>query len=263
MKQHKFILIGLIVLSLLLIACGSSTTSTSTGSPHPTQSTLGDNSVRSITRATQSGDFHTPLDSTPDVDGTTIYFTASSSHGAGVFRVPAAGGPATSVFVGSPFVTPRGIAISPDGKQLYVTDLAAGDKGEIFVVPVSGGSPSLLQGSMGTMPQNLDVVNQNGQQLIYFTGKDPQSGQSGVFTLPVTGAKAPTVVVKGAPLVNPDGVVVTQSGIIYVSDQSAAGRSAPTVGPKHRVRQYARLCGQFSNGAGRPGNRRASQTESL
>ena len=132
MKRHQFILMGVMVLLLLLSACGSGTTQAPARPANPTQSTLGDNTVRSITIATQSGDFHTSLDSTPDIDGTTIYFTASSSHSAGVFRVPASGGPVTSVFVGSPFVTPRGIAISPDGKQLYVTDGAAGDKGEIF-----------------------------------------------------------------------------------------------------------------------------------
>src|SRR6202011_1334326 len=108
---------------------------------------LGNHSVKSITLATQSGDFSAPLDSTPDLDATTIYFTASSSHGPGVFRVPAAGGAVTAVFTGSPFLAPRGIAISPDGQQLYVTDPMAG---KMFMLPTSGGSPSLVQGSGGT-----------------------------------------------------------------------------------------------------------------
>jgi sugar lactone lactonase YvrE len=180
---------------------------------------LGNHSVKSITLATQSGDFSAPLDSTPGLDATTIYFTASSSHGPGVFRVPAAGGAVTAVFAGSPFLAPRGIAISPDGQQLYVADPMAG---KLFMLPTSGGSPSLVQGSGGTAPQNLDVVNQGGQLLIYFTGKDPSSGQAAVFELALSGAKGLRMVVKGAPLVAPDGIVVTRSGVIYVSDRAAA-----------------------------------------
>jgi 6-phosphogluconolactonase (cycloisomerase 2 family) len=66
-------------------------------------------------------------------------------------------------------------------------------------------------------------VSQSGQQVIYFTGKDPGSGQPAVLTLPTGGASTPTIVVKGTPLVVPDGVTVTRSGILYVTDRQATG----------------------------------------
>ena len=143
-------------------------------------------------------------------------------HGAGVFKVPASGGATTEVFTGKPFVAPRGIAISTDGQQLYVADPTAG---QIFVLPIAGGTPTALKGSTGTEPQNLNIY----QQTVYFTGKDPASGQAAVLKLATAGADAATVIAKGAPFVAPDGVVVTQAGIIYVSDRSAGGSDSGAI----------------------------------
>ena len=222
MKTPKIVILWLIALAMIVAAC-SSTTSTSPSPTTPASTpklALGDNLVTGITVATQSGSYYNPLDSTPDLMGTTIYFTASGPHGPGVFRVPAGGGTATELFVGNPFVSPRGIALGANGQQLYVADPAAG---RIFLLPIGGGSPSPVLGSAGTTPQNLDVLIQGDQQVIYFTGKDPRSGLAAVFQLPAAGAKAPMVLVKGSPLVAPDGVTVTHAGTIYVADRSAAG----------------------------------------
>jgi len=184
---------------------------------------LGNNLVNKLAVVTQSGDFHDPLDSTPSMDATTIYFTATGPHGAGVFRVPAAGGAATEVFTGKPFVAPRGISLSPDDQNLYVADPSAGTGGELFVLAISGGSPLPVHGSERTAPQNLDVATQDGKPVLYFSGQDPSSGQAALLKLPASGADAPTVLVKGPPLVAPDGVVVTHTGSIYLSDRAAAG----------------------------------------
>src|ERR1700688_2048105 len=105
MKPYKSILIGLIALTLVVSAGGAATTpATPAGTPTPA---LGNNLVNKLAVVTQSGNFHDPLDSTPTMDATTIYFTATGPHGPGVFRVPAAGGAVTEVFAGKPFVTPR------------------------------------------------------------------------------------------------------------------------------------------------------------
>jgi DNA-binding beta-propeller fold protein YncE len=72
--------------------------------------------------------FHTPLDATPDPDGNQIYFTAMSSRGAGVFRVPAAGGTVVTLTVGLPVTTPVGIAVSTDGNTLYLADTYAANQ---------------------------------------------------------------------------------------------------------------------------------------
>lgn len=209
------LVLGAGLLAVAAAGCGAS----------PQQPALGNDSVQSVEVAVESGAFQGPLDSTPDADATNVYFTAASQKGPGVFRVPAAGGAATEVAVGQPFVAPRGLAISGDGKQIYVADQQAG---QIFVVPAAGGAPAALRGSEGTAPRGLDVVREGGQDVVYFTGKNPGDGQAGVFKLPAGGGTL-TVVAKGAPLVEPDGVTVSQAGVVYVTDRSAAGSGAGSV----------------------------------
>lgn len=211
-----------------MTACGSSaptTTATAPGNsstPGSTSTKLDDTLVSQLAAATISGDYRTPLDSTPDVDGTNIYFTASNAHGSGVFKVPTAGGSATALFVGSPFMGARGITMSPDGQRLYIADPMAN---QIFSLAINGGTPTPLRGSSGTQPQNLHAATQNGHQIVYFTGIDTVSRQPALLTLPATGASQSTIIAKGTPLMAPDGVVVTQAGVVYVSDHQTGNAS--------------------------------------
>ncbi len=196
MKSSKLFWLGLVMLALLA-GCASSPNAPTSSSTSTVK--LDDSLVSRIAAATQSGAYQTPLDATPDLNGSTIYFTAHGPHGAGVFQVPAAGGAATEVFTGKPFLSPRGLTLSADGQQLYVADPTAG---QIFVLSVTGGTPTVLKGSAGTAPQNLSIV----QQTLYFTGIDPASKLAALLKLPIAGADAPTVIARGAPLVAPIGV---------------------------------------------------------
>lgn len=198
--------VSLIMLAGALAGCGAAAPA------------LGDGLIKSADVATQSGAFQAPRDSTPDPDATTIYFTAAGEQGPAVFRVPASGGEAVALASGAPFVDPVGIAISGDARRLYVADPGAG---QIFALPVEGGTPTALAGSHGSAPRGLAVAGAGDQELLYFTGVDPSDGQPAVLKLPAGGAAS--VVAKGAPLVAPDGIAITESGVLYVSDRSAGG----------------------------------------
>jgi hypothetical protein len=69
----------------------------------------------------------------------------------------------------------------------------------------------------------MDVVVEGGQDTIYFTGKAPADGQPAVFKLAASGGSNPSIVAKGAPLVEPDAVTVSRAGVVYVTDRAAAG----------------------------------------
>ncbi len=183
----------------------------------------------SIDVATLSGSFQHPLDSAIDSTAINIYFTATGPNGPGVFRVSAAGGMATEVSAGRSFVAPNGIAVSSDDYHVYVADPQAWQGGEILALAIGGGLPTVLHGTEGTAPRGLDVTIENGQEMIYFTGRDPNDDQFGVFKISANGAQHPAVVFKGAPFVAPDGVTVSRSGIVYVTDRETDGPSSGSV----------------------------------
>jgi sugar lactone lactonase YvrE len=216
------------VQSILVSLCGVGLILSACAPPPPLPATApAQSSGPQITPATQSGDYTTPLDSVPDPVGQTIYFTAQNSKGKGVFKVIATGGAASEVFVGAPFISPTGVGMAPDGKQMFVADPQAN---QIFAVAIAQGSnpsPTTLAASNGATPRGMDVVSENGQTSIYFSGKDPQDGQPAVFKL--AGMDKLSIITKGAPLVEPDGIAVAPDGTVYVADRAAAGDGFGTV----------------------------------
>ena len=168
----------------------------------------------------------TPLDATPDPDGTTVYFTAiSPTDGPGVFMVPAAGGTVTKVYAGDPFTSPFGIAITGDGKTLYIADAGANnasDTGSVWVLPVGGGMPTALSGPDGYKPKSLEISGSD----LYFTGIDPMNGNAGAFKVPTAGGMV-SVVASG--LADPSGIAVSASGTAYIVDTIGSAGQAQVI----------------------------------
>lgn len=234
MKVHRLFIVSLLMAALALAACDTAAPTATPVVPTATASAgaagrpaLDETLLMGLpSAATQSGDFQQPQDSTPDFAASTIYFTAQNAQGSGIFKAPALGGAAEVVLVGAPFVKARGIVMSADGGQMFVADpdapAAGGKTGQIFAMKTGETAPQPVRGSAGTAPQNMAVVVQNGQEMIYFTGQDPSSGQAAVLALPSAGADAPTIVAQGAPLAQPDGIAVSAAGIVYVADRATA-----------------------------------------
>ncbi len=177
-------------------------------------SRLGDSSIASVkVVATVAG----PTDAAPSPDGSVFYLLGNDNSQASIQRVPASGGTPAILHLGAPLRSPKGVAVSTDGSQVFVADPLAG---RVFSVPSAGGTPSVVAGTEGRSPRGLDVIAGQGSDIIYFTGVDPADGAPGVFSVPAAGG-AVTVVAKGSPLVSPDAVVVTGSAV-YLSDRGGA-----------------------------------------
>jgi NHL repeat len=245
-------LVCLIALTITAAAtgCGGGSSSTGTGGGTTTgDTTTGSTMSGNTTTGSSSGgtgggngaglsfglaaDGPSAFDTTPDLDGKTLYFTSLGAQGAGVYQAPADGSATTPkvVVAGDPFVSPFGIAISTDGKQLFVADPGAdtgNDKGAILVVPVGGGAPVPLMGSEDALPRSLEVAQEGGKDVVYFTGNDKTDGQPGVFKIPAAGG-AVTVVLKGAPFRDPAGIAIAKNGDLYVADTVANANSTADI----------------------------------
>ncbi len=206
----------------ILVVCAwlMAITATGCGAGTTTDRRLDDTIVESAIVATQSGEFQAPLNSTPDADATTIYFTATVHRGRRSFATPAAGGAATPLAAGAPLVASLGIAISSDSRQLYIADPQAG---QIFVLPVDGGAPSALRGTEATM-RGMDVVSEGGRICSISQAERQAMGSPPSLKRPTTGDATLTLIVKGAPLVDPDGIARTQAGVLFVADSVRGGR---------------------------------------
>jgi hypothetical protein len=185
-----------------------------------------------------NGGFTDPFDATPDSMGTTVFFTAIDMSGnPGVFKqgiCPA--GAVAAVYTGGAFELPHGIAISSDDKTLFVADTSAAedlttsnkDNGILFSLSAMGGmAPSALVSSVS--PRGVHVHQENGADVVYFTGIDKANGLPGVFKVPAAGGTV-TVVAEGTPTSSPagpfndpGGVTVASNGDVYVIDTAGSG----------------------------------------
>jgi hypothetical protein len=107
----------------------------------------------------------------------------------------------------------------------------AGGSGRIFSLSMGGGPPTEVAGSAGTRPLALDVLRQGGQDKIFFCGSDASDAQTALYELPATGAAAPTLRHKGAPLLAAAGIISASDGTLYIADKG----SQPNQGKVYRL----------------------------
>lgn len=169
---------------------------------------------------------HRPVDATPSPDGKDVYFIASAKapdeNGIGtvaqaaIYKVSAAGGPATKLFQGDPLVEPTSITISPNGQTLFIADVAAetsADRsdGRVWTLGVGGGTPAPLAGTDGLAPTGLEIMGDS----LYITGtKDKKTG---LYKSGLTGGNVGEVAT-GDAFSDPGGVAVAKNGTAFVVD---------------------------------------------
>lgn len=162
----------------------------------------------------------TPVDAVPSPDGSSVYFTIGAPPV--IFRTTDEVGRPEVVTDGAGFELIWSLSISSDGSRIYTADSGANGEGRISWLPSAGGSPTTVPGTEGTDARGVEVVERDGVDVVYFTGKDPADSIPAVFSVPSDGGER-TVLAKGEPLGNPDAIAVSGDGTVYVSDRPLAG----------------------------------------
>jgi DNA-binding beta-propeller fold protein YncE len=168
-----------------------------------------------------------PMDATPSPDAARVYYTALSVEGGedqpGVFTTDAAGGSdIATLAVGGELSAPVGITVSLDGETLYVADTAAGEAssgktGALVRLSTTDGTMALVPGTEGYEPRGNVIADIRGREQLYFTGKDPATGQGGVFRIAPEGGAVESLAPEVA-MGDPGGVAVADNGDVYVVD---------------------------------------------
>jgi len=203
---------GALALSLAVGACSKDET--------PPPPAKGDGTVKAVGTIVGGGTvFRLPFDAALSPDGKTAYFTALVDDGAALFRTSVSGGMPSKL---ADLIAPGSVDVTADGSTVLVGDSAAepspGVLGAIVSIPSSGGSPSVLAGTEGSLPQAIAI---SGQRVV-FTGVDPADGAPGVFQTSSSGGLS---VVLKAGLIDPTGVTVGSSGEVYVLDAESVSAS--------------------------------------
>jgi uncharacterized repeat protein (TIGR03803 family) len=178
---------------------------------------------------TESGGTYNPY----DFSNNTYY------HGV-VYSVPISGGSDTVLtsFNGSNGDSPQGgVTLSHDGGTLYGTTAYGGanDDGEVFSLPVGGGTPTILasfNGSNGSNPYTDLILSPDGTTLFGTTQQGGAYGNGEVFSVPVTGG-TPTVLYSftgGADGLYPHGdLIMDANGDLFGTTEASGANGDGTV----------------------------------
>ena len=133
-------------------------------------------------------------------DGKTVIYNA----GGKIYRIPATGGKPEVIDTGFAIRCNNDHGVSPDGKQLVISDQSQTDrKSRIYTLPVEGGTPKLVT---PLAPSYWHGWSPDGKTLAYCAERN---GDYDVFTIPVdSGPETRLTTAKGlddGPEYSPDG----------------------------------------------------------
>lgn len=184
---------------------------------------------------TDSGFRHAgAVESSPDGD---IFYAAAfdEEDRPGIFSITVERGTVSALHVGEPLLYPSDLAMSCDGRSLFVADMglgvpdseigdpveALGQAGGIHVLSTGDGSLSRLEAT--GIARAAGAVVSSDCETLFVTGWTEMFAPA-LFTVPVGGGRA-TVIHEGAPLVSPTGVHVDEANVAWVMDHGARNDS--------------------------------------
>jgi sugar lactone lactonase YvrE len=162
--------------------------------------------------------FNNPRAAASLPDGRVTFIASDTASGAmGLFMQSSEG--ISLLYKGAALVAAHDLDTSLDHDAILVADpgvVTKDDKGNDVVGAISrfslsGGEPEQL--ALGYAPVAVTV----GAGGVYFSGRDPQSGERGVFKL---SGRSASPVHTGAPLVDPSGIALLSDGSVLVADTS-------------------------------------------
>lgn len=113
-------------------------------------------------------------------DGSSLFFNSRGR----IMRLPASGGEPQRIDTGFARQCNGYHGLSPDGKQLGISDLSQSQYSRLYVLPVIGGTPERVT---KFEPADWNSWSPDGSTLA-FTGA--RNGESDVYTIPVRGGRA-------------------------------------------------------------------------
>jgi DNA-binding beta-propeller fold protein YncE len=207
--------LGWLLLGTTLVAWGcSSDKSRSTVEPEDPEGLF--KSLEVAANAPET--FMNPRAGAPLPDGRVAFLATDTASGAmGLFMQSSKG--TSLLYKGASLVAGHDLDTSIDYDAILVADPAVVTKddngndvvGAISRFSLSGGEPEQL--ALGYAPVAVTV----GAGGVYFSGRDPQSGERGVFRL---SGRSASPVHTGAPLVDPSGIALLSDGSVLVADTS-------------------------------------------
>jgi hypothetical protein len=162
--------------------------------------------------------FSNPRAGAPLADGRVAFIATDTASGAmGLFVTSSKG--TSLLYKGAALVAGNDLDTSLDYDAVLVADPGVVTKddngydvvGAISRFSLNGGEPEQL--ALGYAPVAVTV----GAGGVYFSGRDPQSGERGVFKL---SGRSASPVHTGAPLVDPSGIALLSDGGVLVADTS-------------------------------------------
>ncbi len=130
------------------------------------------------------------LDMRVDGDHDVLVFsgnTSTADRRPGVFELSLAGGGATTLAGGAPFMDPSGIAVSSDG-VVYVADSMASPSGKGAIIKVEDGVAQVLTGELSLgFPAGIALTSDEAVLLV--SGLDPAGGGAQVYVVDIETAE--------------------------------------------------------------------------
>jgi WD40 repeat protein len=161
-------------------------------------------------------------------DGKTLLYNS----GGRLYRIPATGGKPEAIDTGFAIRCNNDHGVSPDGKQLAISDQSQGDrKSRIYVLPVGGGKPRLIT---PTGPSYFHGWSPDGKLLTFCAER---GGEFDIYTIPAAGGEEKRLTTaKGlddGPEYSPDGKTIffnsDRTGRMHIWRMNADGSNQEQV----------------------------------